>query len=112
MGYQLLRRPAPAGPASPLLSPQSALVRKRLLVGLPHALPAEGSSAASLLAAVLRGAGLAPGHVDVRQSLTLGQELDLDLPPLAQLAASPAARRALWPALRALRRRLRGAAPP
>lgn len=47
--------------------------------------------------ALLRAAGRAPGDADAAALLR-------GLPPLAVLRADPAAKRALWPALRALRR--------
>ena len=80
MGYTLYRQ-AGAAPETPAAN-DSATVR------VPAASPAAGDR---LLQALVRAAG--------------GRDLAaLPLPPMDQLRASGAAKRALWPRLRALRR--------
>lgn len=79
----------------------------------PEEMPAQTTVAASsaaamttskaidpLLRALLRAAGLDPSQVDDAQGWLRAQQI----PSLTQLRNNPAAKRALWPRLRALRR--------
>jgi hypothetical protein len=112
MGYEPLRRSRiDSAPAShrPTIGGEGAGgdISGVVRVTLAEHLPTAGSDDDRLLLAVLRAAGLR--REDVR---LLGAEpsaaADLRLPPLRQLGANAAARRALWPALRALRRQRAG----
>jgi hypothetical protein len=112
MGYEPLRRVSiDSAPASdrPAIGVEGAGggISGVVRVALGEHLPAAGSDGDRLLLAVLRAAGLR--REDVR---LLADEpsaaVELRLPPLRQLAANAAARRALWPALRALRRQRAG----
>lgn len=74
-----------------------------VLAALGHRVYARAPRAADIVPddplahAVLRAAGRTPDDADAAALLR-------DLPPLATLRADPAAKRALWPRLRALRR--------
>jgi hypothetical protein len=68
----------------------------------PGAVPAHDTTAGDdrLVRALLRAAGVAPGEP--------AGDVHAALPPLDALRGNPAAKRALWPRLRALRRARRG----
>ena len=90
MGYTLHARVAPA--AAPVVAAAAAEASRA------HEAPAMPASRREA----------APARADrLRQALeraARGRRLDTVMPPLDQLRASPAAKRAFWPVLRALRR--------
>ncbi|MFO3706420.1 alanine acetyltransferase [Xanthomonas codiaei] len=84
------RRAAPAAPAEPPRAPGTAPAsapQRRSRVGLPD----------RLQMALLRASGCNPGDPSTQALMASW--------PLAELRGNPAAKRALWPQLRALRRR-------
>ncbi|MCC4620657.1 alanine acetyltransferase [Xanthomonas cassavae CFBP 4642] len=84
------RRSAPAAPAEPPRAPSTAPAsapQRRGRVGLPD----------RLQMALLRASGCNPGDPSTQALMASW--------PLAELRGNPAAKRALWPQLRALRRR-------
>jgi len=112
MGYQLLRPVrAAAGPAK---MTQASVLPTQLSAANTHStrprfsLPSFPRSAEStaqqMLVAVLRAAGLSLDAVELVPA-TVTDEV-FDLPPLDLLLSSALTRRALWPQLRQLRRRL------
>ncbi|KQQ78731.1 alanine acetyltransferase [Xanthomonas sp. Leaf131] len=85
-----VRRTAPAAPAEAPRAPNtapSAAPPRRSRVGLPD----------RLQIALLRASGCNPGDPNTQALMATW--------PLAELRGNPAAKRALWPQLRALRRR-------
>lgn len=86
----LPRRSAPTVPAEPTRTPNTAPAaapQRRSRVGLPD----------RLQMALLRASGCNPGDASTQALMASW--------PLAELRGNPAAKRALWPQLRALRRR-------
>ncbi|WP_349780639.1 alanine acetyltransferase [Xanthomonas sp. WHRI 7065] len=89
----VVRRSAPAAPAAPADTPQavttaaSTAPQRRSRVGMPD----------RLQMALLRASGCNPGNPNTQALMASW--------PLAELRGNPAAKRALWPQLRALRRR-------
>ncbi|PPU77940.1 MULTISPECIES: alanine acetyltransferase [Xanthomonas] len=86
----LPRRSAPTAPAEPTRAPNTAPAaapQRRSRVGLPD----------RLQMALLRASGCNPGDASTQALMASW--------PLAELRGNPAAKRALWPQLRALRRR-------
>ncbi|NIK01909.1 hypothetical protein FHR53_001270 [Xanthomonas arboricola] len=84
------RRPAPVAPAEPPRVPDTTATtapQRRSRVGLPD----------RLQMALLRASGCNPGDPSTQALMASW--------PLAELRGNPAAKRALWPQLRALRRR-------
>jgi hypothetical protein len=101
MGYETLRRVPSA--AVPRADVHAAEDTGGVRIGLAEAVPDAGSAGDRLLVALLRAAGLR--REDVRLlAPDDSAKAELHMPPMRQLAASAAARRALWPSLRRLRR--------
>jgi hypothetical protein len=95
LGYTLYRS---ATMPAPGFVPEEMLVQ-------PVAAPATAAMTTKkaidpLLHALLRAAGLDPAQIDDAQGWLRAQQI----PSLTQLRNNPAAKRALWPRLRALRR--------
>lgn len=113
MGYVLWRRVEQS--VQPAFSRSDRVTRLTLrsMAGaqvnwvLDGPLPAASAPGRGLLEAVIRAAGCDPTSIE--EGARAG-EIALALPALAELSESAARKRALWPALRALRRRAAAAA--
>jgi len=117
MGYHVLRpvqvaarqthMAVVAAGASQLPAADALLRRPRIsLISFP---PSAESAQQQMLLAVSRAAGLSLDSVQLVQASA--GDVAIELPSLDVLLSSAAARRALWPQLRTLKRKLLGPAP-